>query len=223
MRDFEAMLPPGWLVFDLTSPVKGAVSEAVDSMLADVPERARPSVRSQLEQPLVRSFTQLAAGGAVAAYLPVENPATASVFPVVAVRPASFVVDQKPVDPLEYMVALIAAGEAEMAEPVGMVGIKRVVDRDTSGAFRQKLAGVPADLIGMVGDDGRTQIDEARRLTRQVEYTIGVPETDDCWMVVSADISAVGAEGAEEVIDAVTGFLDAWVGTIRWREAATDE
>lgn len=218
MRQFSVMLPPGWAQFDLTVPVKGPVRLAVEEMLRNIPDESRDSLRQELLPTITQALTNLSANGAIAAYMSVDNPGTAAVFPVVAIRPVDFSIDGEEIDPLDHLVALVAANEVELLDIPGMVGIRRSVDRDASAAFRAKLTELPAEVKASMGDAGKAAAAEARRLTRQVEYTIGVPGTKDCWMAVSAELSTVAAGEGEDVLEAVTEFLDAWVGTVDWHE-----
>lgn len=218
MRNFSVMLPPGWVQFDLTQPVGGQVTVAAKEMLSKLPPPMRGELRRQIEPPLTEALANLASGGAVAAYMSAEDPRTAAIFPIVVVRPADFAVEGEVMDPMDYLVALISTGEVALVDPVGMVGVKHMTDRDVSSSVRRALAQVQDDVLDSMEGLDRESFTELREVARQIEYTIGVPETSDCWMVISAEVTADARENAVEALDAVTEFLDAWVGTIIWNE-----
>lgn len=223
MRKFRVVLPPGWVQFDLSAPVEEQAKVAVSAMFQELPRDARRALRQQMAPTISSALANLAEGGAVAAYMSVENPGTAALFPVVAIRPAEFTIGDTPLDPMDYLVALVGTGEVELIDPIGMVGVKRVTDRDVSSALESEARALPQDVLDAVGGATREEISGVRQIARQVEYTLGVPETDDCWMVVAAEVTADGDEAAaRDALDAVTQFLDAWVETITW-EVTDDE
>lgn len=222
MRAFSAVLPPRWTRFDLDRPVRDALGKVVESMLADVPPAARDRVRRYVFDGLLSSLNQLASSGVVTAFLPADNPAVAAAFPVFAVRPVDFTVDGEPIDPMDYLVGILGAGAATVIEPIGMVGVRRVTDRDTSKALTDAVAALPADMSEHLDAEAAARAGQAGRLSREIEYVIGVPETDDRWMAITASISVVRGEGSDELLEAVTSFADRWVETVQWVEDEDD-
>ncbi len=218
MREYSAVLLPSWVRFDLARPVKEPLTEAVARMLDGVPSSVARRVRPYLYDRLFATLTQLASAGASAVFMPAENPADASAFPVLSVRPADFVVDGEPMDPMDYLIALVGSGAATLIEPEGMVGVRRVTDRDTTAALRDGLADVPADLAGTLDAAASAKAVQAGRLSREIEYIVGSPESADQWLAVTASISVIGGEGSEDLLDAVTELADRWVENLRWVE-----
>lgn len=218
MRTFEAMLPPGWAQVDLTSPVAESVDTIVGGMLEGLPREAADPARQHLTEQLRRAMTGLAGDGAVVAYLPVDDAMTSPVRPFIAVRPVSFEIGGATVEPLDYLVAMMTQEGVSLIEPIDMVGIKRVTDSSNAGRLATALEDVPQELVEQAD---RTQLGSAvaaGQRTRHLQYIIGVPDAADYWMSVEASVSAPGGADADEALDAVEEFIDAWVGTIRWTE-----
>lgn len=222
MREYSAVLLPHWVQFDLTQPVAGPLDEAIALMLGDVPRESAKRVRAHLRERLSGLLTQLASAGVTAVFMPAENPSVASAFPVLSVRPADFVVDGEPMDPMDYLIALVGSGAASIIEPEGMVGVRRVTDRDSTAALREALADVPADMADGLDVEASAKAVQHGRLSREVEYIIGVPQSEDRWMSVTGSLSVIQGEASEELLGAVTQLADRWVETIRWVEESHD-
>lgn len=222
MREYAAILLPNWVRFDLGEPIKGPLDQAITRMLEDLPSATASRVRPYLYQQLFGMLTQLSSAGCSAVFMPAENPATASSFPLFAIRPADFVVDGEEMDPMDYLIGLVGSGQAMLIEPTGMVGIRRQTDRDTTAALREGVSNLPAELAGALDGGARAKVAQSTRLSREIEYVIGVPDTGDQWMAVTASISVVSGEGSDELLDAVTEFADRWVETIGWAEEETN-
>lgn len=222
MRDFQAVLLPNWVRFDLRQPVREPLTAAVSRMLSGVPVDAAGRVRPYLFEQLFGMLTQLATSGATAVFMSTDNPAEASAFPIFSVGPANFEVEGEPMEPLDYLIGLVGSGAATLIEPEGMVGVRRVTDRDTTAALRDGLANLPAAMAGATDNGDGARAVAAGRLSRAVEYVIGVPQSPDRWMVVTASISALGGKDDQELLDAVTTFADRWVENIRWTEEPAD-
>ena len=56
----------------------------------------------------------------------------------------------------------------------------------------------------------------ATRLSREIRYLIGVPESEDRWLEVTASLAVLKSEGSDELLAAITEFADRWVETIEW-------
>lgn len=218
MNTFTAVVLPNWVRFDLTQPVKEPLAEAVGAMLADVAPATARRVRPYLFDRLFELLTGLAGAGAMAVFMPAEDPTVASAFPLFAVSPADFAVDGEPMEPMDFLIGLVGGGSATLIEPPGMVGVRQVVDRDTSAALTDELAGLSADMREGLDTERSEAAAAAGRLSREISYVIGVPETEDRWLSITASISVIRGEGSDELLDAVTDFADRWVETISWNE-----
>lgn len=222
MEAYEAILPPGWMAFDLTQPVHEAVTQMTTTMLAPVPKDIADAAQPGLVKQLKTALTGMADEGAVAAYLPVDDALDSMVRPVMAIRPVEFQVDGAEITPLDYLAALMAQEGVSLIEPEGMVGIKRVTDSDTGSQFKEAATELPDEILAKTDREGFDEALKTGRRTRQVNYVIGVPDQKERWMSVDASVSAFNVDGVDEALEAIEQFFDAWVSTIRWKDTADE-
>lgn len=218
---FKVVVPPGWVRFDLSEPVEDSIARATLQMLSEVPVALRGAMVGRLRSTLADSLRGLASAGVVSALMPLEDPSFSALFPVVTIRPADFTLDGEELDPMDYLVALISTGEVTLVDAPEMVGVRYRSDHDGTLALAQELSTLPEDT--RVQMKGREGLGEKRRIVRRLDYTLGVPDSDDRWMSVSAEIAAITSEETEDGLDAATEFLDAWVGAIVWNDEGVDD
>lgn len=213
---FRAPLLPRWVRLDLTEPVRQQLTDAVARMVEEIDPAVREKLRDQLQEQLFTAMTALAADGVTTVFLPTENPAFAAAFPVLAVAPADFTVDGEQMAPMDYLVGLIGAGNSTLIEPRDMVGVRTATDRDSTAQLSSTLGELPADLREAMNPQQLEAATGATRLSREIRYLIGVPESEDRWLEVTASLAVLKSEGSDELLAAITEFADRWVETIEW-------
>lgn len=227
MIGFSTMALPGWSWFDLSRPVAPDVKAASGQLVAEVPAEARKKVRAEAERSLTSALTDMAGRGVSAAYIATEKPIVANSSPMFAVLSPDFTVDGERLEPLDYMLGLLVSPGSTVIEPPGMVGVRQVTDKRDGPSIDQELAAVPPGLLDAA--DGQFSVGDvkdalagAKRWHRELQYLIGVPDTDDRWMVVLATISVVEGKGARELMDLMTVVADQWVTAIKWNASADE-
>lgn len=222
MGSYEAVLPPGWVMLDLGLPFGDSLDQAVVAMLSGVPTEIADSLRRNMLKQLRTEIENLAKEGAAAVYLPTDDMLSAVVRPLIVVRPVTFEVEGKQVPPLDFLAGLISQEGTALVEPEGMIGVKRVTEFDSSTQFAKASSRLPAEVLDRIDQQAFGQAVADGRRTRRITYIVGVPDSAERWMAVDASVSVLNGDGAEEALEAVEEFFDAWVCAVRW-EVTVDE
>lgn len=211
---YRAYLPGGWARLDLREPVRPQLATTIDLMLEGVPTQTADSFRGSLEETLFSAATGLAGLGVEDVYLPAANPSVSHVLPILTIRNAASLISAEDTEPIQFLTGLLAAEDATVIEPVGMLGVR--LDRGTSrsDALLEVLRALP--LPTALAGDVEAEAASIGWLTRTVEYYIGQPGADDRWLLVTATFSIADVDDHNEVLEAVAGFADRWVEAICW-------
>ncbi len=216
---FSTFVPAGWASIDLSPLREDQLSAALVAVVGAVPAPARDAVRRYATPSIEGTVRALAERGGLRVLMPAAAFATSPIRPLIAILPLAGGV-RDDADPVEYVVA-IAQHEpsARMIEPPGMVGIATRTEKVTTARLQQGLQTLPADLAELAGTD----LDRARALTRvtvEARYVIGVPGDPQRWVDVLATYSHEDVAAARDAAEAIGLFLDQWVNTVRWIDAA---
>ncbi len=220
MMSYDYLLPPDWAEINLNPFEPGCIKPIVDRMFRGInDEIARVRISGWVTSQLTKTMTELAEQGLWAAYLPVVDPRTEPIRPMIVTR--HFPMNQQDSDPLEVLVALAAEaeGEATAIEPRGMVGLMIRMPEDPKQALLDSLAALPADIAELADEQQLLQAAaETTRLVRRVQYVVGDPSDRARWLAVEASASCILNESAAEALDGVEAFFDAWVRTLSWAQ-----
>lgn len=216
VNPFNVVTPPGWQLFDLSEPVEDASRALAATMVVDLPQKVRATARSRIEASVIAALTGLQEQGFLAALLDAHDPTESPSFPIIAIQGTDFIIDGEELDPMDFLLGLLAAGEYTVIEPPQMVGVKRSSQADSG----QRLAETAQEL-----SRGDIEIDTASvsHTTRQVEYIMGIPDLPECWLSVFATFGAPSTDEGHELLDAIEEFTDAWVETISWDVEVDDD
>lgn len=217
---FATFVPSGWASIGLSPLDEGRLRSLLSAVRSSVPTSARDAVDRYVSGPLENSVRNLAEGGALRVLMPAKSYFTSPIRPMIAIAPMAAGAAEI-TDPTDYIV-LLAQSEpsARMIEPPGMVGIKTRTVTSTTERLREGLESVPSDLAALADGQLTEYARRATRTTVEIRYVLGVPGEPERWLDVLATYSHEDGDAAKEAAELTEEFLDSWIGTVRWTDAA---
>jgi len=208
VKQFEILVPPGWVMFDLRDEIKPQVAAFVRQRVSR--HSRADSVRPLLTEALTKTATELADGGAVAMTVAIEPPDGLSGSPISIFMPLAVPEDK---EPLDLLLAVASSDPSAQAIDVGdLVAIRLSATSDATAAVGDAVA----EAATLMADDGVNLGAgfTAQRLT--VRYLMGDPGDRERWADVSFSVTGTSRSGSAEIAAALVELFDATIQTFRW-------
>lgn len=213
MKPFTIYVPAGWMRFDLPLGVAAGSRAYAVTAAARASGSVRAAVRGQVEITLERTLTELAGGGAVAAFLPTQESDWGPVAAMAVVMPVQSDDDSRPLD---LVLALASADEsAQLVDLPGLVAL-RTTSTGSDPDLYAKAAAQAQELLG--GGDGPVEGEIPAASVTRVRYLLGSPTDSEKWADLLFSVQAPATPLGQELTEAAVGLFDAMVSTFAWVE-----